>query len=102
MKKILIIILGTFIFGFVSFKVFSAKIVKDASNLENTFIEVKTDGNDQNTQNSHQPVGQFSQKRPQQHAAAKAMESFSGCFPEAEISVVNGGQPVYYYMISAE
>ena len=41
MKKILIIILGTFIFGFVSFKVFSAKIVKDASNLENTFIEVK-------------------------------------------------------------
>ena len=41
MKKILIIILGTFIFGFVSFNVFSAKIVKDASNLENTFIEVK-------------------------------------------------------------
>ena len=23
-------------------------------------------------------------------------------FPEAEISVVNGGQPVYYYMISVE
>ena len=41
MKKILIIILGTFIFGFVSFNVFSAQIVKDASTLENTFIEVK-------------------------------------------------------------
>ena len=41
MKKLLIITLGIFIFGFVSFKVFSAKIVKDASALENTFIEVK-------------------------------------------------------------
>lgn len=30
---------------------------------------------------------------------AKAMESR---FPAADISVVNGGQPVYYYMISAE
>ena len=26
----------------------------------------------------------------------------TGGFPEAEISVVNGGQPVYYYMISVE
>ena len=41
MKKLLIITLGIFIFGIVSFKVFSAKIVKDASALENTFIEVK-------------------------------------------------------------
>jgi len=24
------------------------------------------------------------------------------CFPDAEVSVVNGGQPVYYYMIAAE
>lgn len=30
---------------------------------------------------------------------AKGMEE---CFPEAEVSVVNGGQPVYYYMISIE
>ena len=35
-------------------------------------------------------------------AANKASESISGCFPEAELSVVNGGQPVYYYMISVE
>ena len=26
----------------------------------------------------------------------------SGVFPDAEVSVVNGGQPVYYYMISVE
>lgn len=26
----------------------------------------------------------------------------SGVFPEADVSVVNGGQPVYYYMISIE
>lgn len=25
-----------------------------------------------------------------------------GCFPDADVSVVNGGQPVYYYMISVE
>ena len=37
-----------------------------------------------------------------EEAAEKASENISGCFPEAEISVVNGGQPVYYYMISVE
>ena len=26
----------------------------------------------------------------------------TGIFPEAELSVVDGGQPVYYYMISVE
>ena len=26
----------------------------------------------------------------------------TGSFPNAELSVVNGGQPVYYYMISVE
>ena len=26
----------------------------------------------------------------------------TGSFPQAELSVVNGGQPVYYYMISVE
>ena len=36
-------------------------------------------------------------------AAAEAVgESLQSRFGEAEISVVNGGQPVYYYMISAE
>ena len=34
--------------------------------------------------------------------AAAAAETITGCFPEAEVSVVNGGQPVYYYMISVE
>ena len=35
-------------------------------------------------------------------AAGKAAESIGSCFPEAELSVVNGKQPVYYYMISLE
>ncbi|MCR5138004.1 MAG: DAK2 domain-containing protein [Oscillospiraceae bacterium] len=34
--------------------------------------------------------------------ANKAAETMIGNFPDAEVSVVNGGQPVYYYMISAE
>ena len=34
--------------------------------------------------------------------AAAAAQTIEGCFPEAEVSVVNGGQPVYYYMISVE
>jgi hypothetical protein len=29
-------------------------------------------------------------------------EKLQGCFPDAEVSVVNGGQPIYYYMISVE
>ena len=35
-------------------------------------------------------------------AANEAAETFTGCFPDADVSVVNGGQPVYYYMISIE
>lgn len=35
-------------------------------------------------------------------AASAASETISGCFPEADVSVVNGGQPVYYYIISVE
>ena len=35
-------------------------------------------------------------------AANAAAEVFTGNFPDAELSVVNGGQPVYYYMISVE
>ena len=35
-------------------------------------------------------------------AAEETAEAISGCFPDAELSVVDGGQPVYYYMISVE
>ena len=34
--------------------------------------------------------------------ANEAAETIIGCFPDAEVSVVNGGQPVYYYIISFE
>ena len=35
-------------------------------------------------------------------AASAAADKITADLPEAEISTVNGGQPVYYYMISAE
>ena len=35
-------------------------------------------------------------------AAQEAANTIVGCFPDADISVVSGGQPVYYYMISVE
>lgn len=38
----------------------------------------------------------------QQADAEDAAATITGCFPDAEVSVVNGGQPVYYYMISVE
>ncbi len=34
--------------------------------------------------------------------AAAALERISGFFPNAETVLINGGQPVYYYIISAE
>ena len=34
--------------------------------------------------------------------AENAAETIRGNFPDAEVSVVSGGQPVYYYMISVE
>ena len=34
--------------------------------------------------------------------AAAASETIVGNFPDSEVNVVDGGQPVYYYMISAE
>ena len=34
--------------------------------------------------------------------AGKAAERFTAACPNAEVSVMPGGQPVYYYMISAE
>nr|WP_317323957.1 DAK2 domain-containing protein [uncultured Flavonifractor sp.] len=34
--------------------------------------------------------------------AEKALALFSECCPNAEITMLSGGQPVYYYMISAE
>ncbi|MDO4989345.1 MAG: DAK2 domain-containing protein [Eubacteriales bacterium] len=37
-----------------------------------------------------------------EYDAREAAESIAGCFPDAELSVVDGGQPVYYYMISVE
>ena len=37
-----------------------------------------------------------------QEDAEEASALVAARFPEAEISVVNGGQPVYYYMISIE
>ena len=38
----------------------------------------------------------------QEDDANSASEILSGNFPDSEISVYNGGQPVYYYMISVE
>ena len=35
-------------------------------------------------------------------SAAETADSFADCFPDADVSAVNGGQPVYYYMISIE
>lgn len=37
-----------------------------------------------------------------QEDADAAAQKLGACFPDAEVSVVNGGQPVYYYMISIE
>ena len=34
--------------------------------------------------------------------AQKTLELFTQCCPNAEITLLSGGQPVYYYMISAE
>ena len=34
--------------------------------------------------------------------AKSASEVMTGCFPDAEVNVFSGGQPVYYYMISVE
>lgn len=34
--------------------------------------------------------------------AETAADAFASALPDAEVSAVNGGQPVYYYMISAE
>jgi len=34
--------------------------------------------------------------------AQQVSDQLADCFPDAEIALVNGGQPVYYYMIAAE
>ena len=34
--------------------------------------------------------------------AQKAADLFADVCPGAEVSLINGGQPVYYYLISAE
>ena len=38
----------------------------------------------------------------EKESAQKLAETIAGDFPDAELSVVDGGQPVYYYMISVE
>lgn len=38
----------------------------------------------------------------QQSEAEKAAEVFRAACPEAELTLISGGQPVYYYLISAE
>ena len=35
-------------------------------------------------------------------AANEAADAIGGAFPDADVSVISGGQPVYYYMISIE
>ena len=62
-------------------------------------------------------LGRLAQAEPQQQAefitifygedvaeadAQKALEIFRAACPGAEITLLSGGQPVYYYMISAE
>ena len=37
-----------------------------------------------------------------QSEAEKLHEAVSAAFPEVEVTLVDGGQPVYYYMISVE
>ena len=37
-----------------------------------------------------------------QDEADEAAQSIENAFPDAEVTVVDGGQPVYYYMISVE
>ena len=44
----------------------------------------------------------FSGEDVQEEQAEKAQEIFSGRCPDAELSVLPGGQPVYYYIISIE
>ena len=41
-------------------------------------------------------------KDVQEDDAQEAAKTIIDCFPDAEVSVVSGGQPVYYYMISVE
>ncbi len=38
----------------------------------------------------------------QEDEANESAQTIIGCFPDADISVVSGGQPVYYYMIAVE
>ena len=43
----------------------------------------------------------YGQDATEQDANSVA-ESLTSCFPDADVSLVSGGQPVYYYMIAAE
>ena len=44
----------------------------------------------------------FSGEDVQEEQAEKAQEIFASHCPDAELSVLPGGQPVYYYIISME
>ena len=44
----------------------------------------------------------YSGEDVQEDDAQEAAKTIIDCFPDAEVSVVSGGQPVYYYMISVE
>ena len=37
-----------------------------------------------------------------ENEASRVGKSMEAAFPEADVNVVSGGQPVYYYMISLE
>ncbi len=47
-------------------------------------------------------IGVYYGEDVSQEEAELAAQTLEGNFPDAEVNVVNGGQPVYYYMISAE
>jgi dihydroxyacetone kinase-like predicted kinase len=47
-------------------------------------------------------IGIYYGENVTQEQAEKAREIFEEICPEAEINVLDGGQPVYYYMISVE
>ncbi len=56
---------------------------------------------DENQQNA-EFINIFYGEDVSEKEAQKALDLFTECCPNAEITLLSGGQPVYYYMISAE
>ncbi len=56
---------------------------------------------DENQQNA-EFINIFYGEDVSEKEAQKALKIFTECCPNAEITLLSGGQPVYYYMISAE